>query len=301
MPYICKKFTPAQLAATARLFSSAVLQELARKGESPLLSRLVKESNLADFLIESSPLADIFDLAFSILKKKAYRHEYVYKAAIAHKLLLGKHSIRTASMLSEFRVGNCKADVAILNGTSTVYEIKSERDNLDRLQSQVSAYRTVFAKVNIITGSNHVASIFNIVPEDVGILVLNDRYKISTVREAEDNPSRVDPAAIFNSLSTNESIKALKLLGFEIPDLPNTKLHKALGDLFKTIDPASAHNAMVKVLKNTRSLLPLSELLESLPSSLRAAALSTPLRQKDHARLLEAVEKPLKDALRWAW
>lgn len=45
---------------------------------------------------------------------------------IANKILLGKHSLNTSHMLSEFRVGYNKADVVIINGTSSVYEIKSE-------------------------------------------------------------------------------------------------------------------------------------------------------------------------------
>lgn len=300
MPYSRQALTTSQLAATARLFSAAVVQELAKKGASPLFSRLVQESGLISPESESLTIGTAFDLAFVTLKKKAHRHEYVYKAAITHKLLFGTHSIRTASMLTEFRVGGCKADVAILNGTSTVYEIKSERDNLDRLTSQISAYRKFFARVNIITGENHTQSVINLVPDDVGILVLSDRFRISTVREAENNPSRVDPGEIFKSLNKSESVKVLNMLGIEEPKVPNTQLHRALAEIFEDLDPASVHNAMVKTLKETRSLLPLESLLNSLPNSLRAIALSTPLRQKDHARLLEAVEKPLKEALSWA-
>ncbi|MEI9986083.1 MAG: sce7726 family protein [Aliidongia sp.] len=53
--------------------------------------------------------------------------------SVTQKILMGKHSLRTASMLNEFRAGSCKADLVILNGTATVYEIKSERDSLTRL------------------------------------------------------------------------------------------------------------------------------------------------------------------------
>jgi len=175
-----------QLASVARLFSSSVLQEAARLGKSPLFSRLAKASNLVETISPTDPVRNLFDVAFSLLKRKHYRHEYVYKAAITHKVLLGVHSLQTASMLTEFRVGSCKADVAILNGTSTVYEIKSERDKLDRLEAQVSAYRQVFAKVNIITGKNHLKAVLASVPPDVGVLLLTDRFKISTVREAID-------------------------------------------------------------------------------------------------------------------
>jgi hypothetical protein len=63
-----------------------------------------------------------------VLKRSGLRDKYVYKAALTQRVLMGKHSLRTACMLSEFRVGDRKADITILNGTTTVYEIKSDRD-----------------------------------------------------------------------------------------------------------------------------------------------------------------------------
>lgn len=75
-------------------------------------------------------VGDVFDQAFEILKVAGQRDEYIYRAAISQKILMGTHSLRTASMLNEFRAGSSKADLVILNGTATVYEIKSERIRL---------------------------------------------------------------------------------------------------------------------------------------------------------------------------
>lgn len=295
-----RSLSPSQLAAAAKLFSSAVIQDLAKKGRSSLFSRLIAESGMAGVVSNNAPIGTLFDSIFRLLRRESYRHEYAYKAAITHKQLLGVHSLRTASMLTEFRVASCKADVAILNGTSTVYEIKSERDKLDRLSAQIDAYRQVFARVNIITGENHLDAILNSIPGDVGVLLLNRQFKITTVRDAINDPSRVNPVTIFESLHRGESIKILQMLGFEVPELPNTQLHAALKNLFKKLDPAETHRCMVQVLKETRSLLPLAELIDQLPRSLQAAAISTPLRKQDHSRLLEAVRTTKEDALRWA-
>lgn len=289
-----------QLAAVARLFSSTVIQEVARKGKSPLFSRLAVESGLAKTVPQTEPVRSLFDAAFSLLKRKDYRNEYVYKAAITHKVLLGAHSLQTASMLTEFRVGSCKADIAILNGTSTVYEIKSERDKLDRLQAQVSAYRQAFAKVNIITGENHLKAVLASVPADVGVLLLTDRFQISTVREAVDSAAGVIPEVIFNSLQLHEAQQILESQEIVLPEVPNTKRYQLLRERFTRLDPHQAHTGMVKVLKETRSLQPLTGLVEVLPSSLRAAAFSTHLRQRDHGRLRAAMDVPLSEALNWA-
>ncbi len=289
-----------QLSAADRLFSSTVIQEMARKGRSPIFSRLLKQIDLDSSIVDSRLVRDIFDSIFGLLTMESYRHEYTYKTAITHKLFLGVHSINTASMLTEFRVGNNKADVVILNGTASAYEIKSERDNLDRLQQQIESYRQVFARVNVITSLNHLDEIKDSIEADVGIMILNKNYAISVVRKAENNPERIDTGAVFDSIQLHESKRILQLLGVEIPILPNTQQHSVLREIFKTLPPEMVHAHMIRVLKESRSLLPMKELLSSLPKSLQAAVLSTPLRQKDHHRILSAVDTPIREALSWA-
>jgi hypothetical protein len=288
-----------QLAAISRLFSSSLIREMAQKGKSPLFARLANQSLLLGSFPASERVYGFFDAAFSLLKREGYRHEYIYKAALTHKVLLGKHSLHTASMLTEFRVGECKADLAILNGTATVYEVKSERDSLSRLERQINAYATVFARVYVIAAENHVDAVFSLVPEDVGILCLNSRHQISTLREAADRPERTSPAAIFDSIRTEEARMILLSQGVSIPAVPNTVLNSALRQLFIKLDARKAHDGMVQVLKKTRNLLSLSELVAQLPHSLQTAALSIPLRKTDHTRLVAAVNTRLEDAMDW--
>jgi hypothetical protein len=289
-----------QLSAISRLFSSGVLREMARRGRSPLFARLADESLLMRSFAPSDRVHHLFDSAFSVLKKKAHRHEYIYKAALTHKILLGAHSLQTASMMTEFRVGECKADLAILNGTATVYEIKSERDSLTRLERQLRAYKQVFAKIYVIAGENHIDAIFNSVSSDVGVMRLSNRHQISTLREAIDQPERTSPAAIFDSIRLSEAKKILELNGISTPHLPNTELHSALRSLFVMLSPTTAHGGMVQVLKKTRNLLPLADLIKKLPTSLQPAAMSIPLRKADHERLFKAVNTRLCDAQEWA-
>ena len=155
--------TSEQLAAISRLFSSSLIREMARTGKSPLFARLASQSLSLTSVSMASKVCKFFDAAFSLLKREGYRDEYIYKAALTHNILLGKHNLNTASMLTEFRVGECKADVAILNGTATVYEIKSERDSLTRLERQVAAYSKVFAKVYVIAAESHTDAVLNLV------------------------------------------------------------------------------------------------------------------------------------------
>jgi hypothetical protein len=269
-------------------------------GKSPLFARLASKSLLVDSFYEKQPVYTLFDKAFDLLEREGYRHEYIYKAALTQKILLGRHSLQTAAMLSEFRVGQCKADVVILNGTSTVYEVKSERDSLSRLERQVAEYRRVFARVYVIAAEKHVPAVTASVPEDVGVMRLNSRYQISTLREAIDRADRTSPSAIFDSIRVLEARLILRSRGLLVPVVPNTQLHSVVRKLFIDLPPRDAHDGMVEVLRKTRSLLPLSALVAQLPRSLHTAALSVPLRRLDHERLVTAVNTRLKDAMGWS-
>ncbi len=293
-------YSASQLSALTRLFSAAVFRELAKKGRSGLFRRLVDQTNLGGRCASDATVGDTFDSAFDILKIAGQRDEYIYRAAISHKILMGTHSLQTASMLNEFRAGACKADLVILNGTATVYEIKSERDSLTRLANQVENYKRVFAKVNVIASEGHVEGVLATVPDDVGVMCLSRRYRISTVREAIDCPERICPVTVFESLRSAEAVAILKTLGVPVPQVPNTQRHTALRALFADLDPTTLHVEMVRTLKRTRNLAPLGELVDQLPASLQAAALAIPVRRADHDRLVAAVGTPLRAAMAWS-
>lgn len=287
------------VSAISRLFSSSVIKELARKGKSPLFSRLINEAGILISGNSCDKVGDIFEEAFSILKKKDNRHEYVYKSALTQNVLLGRHSLNTASMLTEFRIEECKADVVILNGTGTVYEIKSERDSLSRLSKQISAYRNVFAKVYVIAGENHVQAVSESVPEDVGIKVLSSGYNISEIRDAKELPERTKSSSIFDSIRISEAKLILKRACVECPDVPNTEQYAVYKEVFSKLPSQTAHEGMVHVLKSTRTLLPLKQVISDLPMSLRSAVLTTPLRKLDQQKLIDAVNTPVEEALQW--
>merc|ERR1711879_254403 len=232
-------------------FSPRIIQDLSKKGKSKTLSRIALEAQNVGLIQNPDTVEDFFEASYKLLQKESFRHEYMYKSAIAQKILMGVHSLKTAVMINEFRVCNNKADCVIFNGTSTVYEIKTERDTVARLKQQVESYRKVFASVNVISGKNHLEKVLDIIPEDVGVLVLSDRNQISTMRKSLDNPARTDVESIFNAIRIDEAKKILRSYGFEIPDVPNTRMYGCLLNLFRELDSISAHNGMVDVLRTT--------------------------------------------------
>lgn len=281
-----------QIVAATRLFSSGVLTKLAKTGDLKDVAALCHAAGIRVSPESTETVGAAFDSAFSLLKIKGLRSEYVYKAALTHNVLLGIHSLATASMASEFRVGTSKADVVIFNGTSTVYEIKSERDNLTRVERQIQDYRKVFANVNVICSPVHAIMVEKILPADVGILTLTRWNRITTIRNSRDRASELCPKTIFESLTNLEVTTILRICGAEIPDVPNIRLRRELQREFLKIDPLQLHMAMVKTLKKTRSSEKLKSVLHNLPKSVMPAAMNLRLKQVERERLIEIMRLP---------
>jgi hypothetical protein len=152
----------------------------------------------------------------------------------------------------------------------------------------------------VIAGENHVESVLDATPSDVGVMSLSRRYQITTRREARNEPGRIQPLSVFETLRTNEAKDLLVYLGLPVPSVPNTLLRSELRKAFATLRPEAAHEGMLHTLKRTRDMKSLATLVERLPDSLHAAALSVPMRRRDHDTLVGAVNTPIKQALAWA-
>ncbi len=273
----------------ARFFSSGVLRELAHTGHSATAGRLWKH-HLIEQYGATTPLGEFYDAIFQRLIRE-YRHEYIYKNAIAEKILLGKHNLNTAFMLTEFCADDCKADAVVLNGTSHVYEIKSEMDSFERLDRQLAAYRKMFDFITVITTERLFTAVEARIPPEVGIRVLAEgkyQFKMHGCRrEAISNKTHVDPIVIFNSLQRQEYLGIIKKeFGVSLSHLPNTQIYGEAKKLFGRLSPETAHDSMVEMLKKRKQTRRLVDFIMEVPASLKAASLSIRLTNEDRNRFL---------------
>lgn len=281
----------------ARFFSSGLLRELAHTGHSAIATRLALECRAFDQFGPGMAVGEFYDAIFKRLTRE-YRHEYIYKNAIAEKILLGKHNLNTAFMLMEFRVDDCKADAVVLNGTSHVYEIKSEMDSFERLDRQLAAYRKMFDFITVITTERLYKSVEERISREVGIMVLADGgYQFKTKkcrREAISNKGNVEPVVIFNSLQRREYLKIIKeAFGVSFAHLPNTQIYSEAKVYFKKLAPEAAHDAMVEALKYRRDTRKVSDFVADVPNSLKAASLSIRLTNEDRTRFVNILHKDI--------
>lgn len=80
--------------------------------------------------------------------------------------------------------GTARIDLAVINGVMHGYEIKSDRDTLDRLPEQMKEYNDVFDKMTLVVGKKHLYHAINIIPEWWGVtLAKNDTDGVVVFQE----------------------------------------------------------------------------------------------------------------------
>lgn len=284
-------------AGLARFFQSGVLNDLVRKGYSAFFNEVVSVSGISKAIGKKTTLRDFLQTVYGHLCIN-YRNEYIYKNAIANNILLGTHSLNSSFMLTEFRVADCKADVVVINGTSNVYEIKSEFDSVERLNRQIAAYEKVFDMIHIITSPSQVKKVVDYVPGHIGIMSLSKRNSISTVRDAQSRKEQVSPENIFDSLRQPEYSAIIKEHYGYVPDVPNTQAFKVCRELFGKLPPEVAHDSMVKSLKKRGKCRLLKEFIETSPECLRAYTLNSGLNVKEFIRFKDVLNAKVVSFIR---
>ena len=219
----------------AKFFSRSIIEELLYKKEPKYIIQSLKHSKCAerDDLLKLK-FRDMFNLIYKQLVAN-YRCEYIYKNEILfHEILSDKHS-QKATLLTELNVGKSKADLVVINGTTTVYEIKTELDSTARLEGQLSDYIQVFDRVNVITCESKVKNIEKIINSDsrfqnVGIYLLLTQphtRELNVFKESFSSIEFLDKSKMFSTLNYSEIRKHLPGYTKEyFLSLPNIEAHK---------------------------------------------------------------------------
>lgn len=138
-------------------------------------------------------------------------------------------------VIDELGLAHAKSriDVAVINGCIHGYEIKSGKDTLDRLATQIGIYRQTLQKLTFVAAPKHVEVIMTHAPGWCGVIAAEQgpRGAISfhVVRNAAANPD-IDPVMMAHLLWRDEVIHLLGRAGYAPKDLrrPRKQLYELL-------------------------------------------------------------------------
>ncbi|WP_348995593.1 sce7726 family protein [Achromobacter sp. HNDS-1] len=151
-----------------------------------------------------------------------------------------------ARLLSELCVAQFarRADVVLVNGHLSAFEIKGERDKLDRLPGQIATYLQHFERVTVVCAARHTAAVLKIAAESVGVWEARETG-FETLREAAPcAPLSLEawlsylPVKVLTELLTKFGVK------------PSGRRREHLLDAAVALPIAEVRNAALRYLKS---------------------------------------------------
>lgn len=188
---------------------------------------------------------------------ESYRNEYFYKNTLLNKLLLGRHSLNTTTALTQIPICKSKADFILINGKAIVYEIKTELDKFDRLETQLRDYYKAFSQVCVVTSECQYDRAVELLKDSpVGIYVLNKENKLSMKfrKEPIEDTSKLDYTAIFKVLRKNEHEEILLSYFGKLPTAPQAFYYDECLKQFSQIPITHAYKMALKQLKKRNKI-----------------------------------------------
>jgi hypothetical protein len=280
-----------KLRSYANILSNSTFDKLVRLNDYKYLH--LKLSKFDKDLISHTNFTykEYFEHIFSTLQNN-YRNEYVYKNFIINKILLGKYNLETTTAINEFKINTSIADLVLLNGTSKVFEIKTELDSPDRLDNQLKQYKKVFKEINLVTHHSIINKYLKKVSDDIGIIVLTNRFTLKTLREAKVNID-LDNSTIMKCLRKSEySNIILKYFG-ELPSVTDFRFYKTCNDLICKIPSMVLHDMMLEEIKN-RNLKERDLFSSSLiPKEIKHICLCLDFNKHEYKRLCEILSNKI--------
>lgn len=269
----------------ARIFNRSTFLALANGEDPKHVFSKIDTAKLPDFV---QTVGDLFRIAFESTRK-SYRNEYIYKTAITNKVVFGRHSPRTTTVCVELPVGGSIADIAIYNGTSTAYEIKTELDTPRRLISQTSDYLRAFEYTYIVTHPNLAERYAENAHPYLGVMSVSSQGTLKKIKTASSNLENIDSNTIFRILRKSEFIAAAERVSGESVNLANGLIREHCQKIFVNLDIAEAHKIYVDTLKRRTTSADFALFLKSLPEHLRVLGYATPLSKSQRLRFVSSL------------
>jgi hypothetical protein len=115
--------------------------------------------------------------------------------------------------------GVARVDVAVLNGSFSGYELKSDHDSLTRLPGQIAAYSSVLDFASVVCTRRHLAAVRATLPRWWGLMEAStsadDEVLLKAWRRPRPNPT-IDRFSLAQLLWRDEALEELAARGLDI-------------------------------------------------------------------------------------
>ncbi len=220
-----------------------------------------------------------------------YQNEYVLKNSFLNNLLIKEISDSDSKVFSEYRVGKAVADLALFNGNSRAYEIKTELDTDSRLATQLANYKKAFNQIYLIIPESKLSG-YNKYDHGIGLITFSSNgSKNFTVQREAVNRIEIDVETLMQSLHSHE-YKAIvwKYFG-SMPEMTSFTQFKVCMALMKQIPIEELNTLFIEQMKNRNSKVALST---RYYKEFNQLYLALKMSKSESKRLIQTLKTPLK-------
>jgi hypothetical protein len=275
----------------SKLFSSAKFNKLLKKEDISFLT-----SNISAYdkqVFESAEFHSYMYYVKYVYNElvKYYRNEYIFKNSLINQLLLKKYGLENTTAINEFRVGKSIADLALFNGNSKVFEVKTGLDNDSRLNNQLRDYYNVFNECYIVTEKSQIDK-YAWENCGTGLILLKDDHNgisLKKVRDAKINEN-LDNEVIMRSLRTDEYKKIVFQYYGYLPKMNSFNMYDICKELIMEIPTDELSKLFVQQMKMRKSAY---SYIDQVDSELRQLVLSMNLPFSKYEKMKTLLNKTL--------
>lgn len=220
-----------------------------------------------------------------------YRCEYVYKNELIGHIIRQYKKTNTVAF-NEFKVGDSIVDIALFNGESKAFEIKTEFDSPRRLEKQMGDYRKVFEKCYVVVPTEEIEDYSRCIDEEVGLLSLSKKsggVTFQVCREAIPNET-IDSDVLITCLRTKEYQQIIRDYYGDLPKVPDYEMYSECKKMMRAIPGKILRIALLELMKKRKKDM---LVLKNVPKELRQICLSMNLLPKDIDVLANRLEMKL--------
>lgn len=263
-----------------RFFTQYVFNDLVVNHMNGTYCTVVKRY-LKDEQVEKN--GEIISQIYKYMSKN-YRNEYFYQNTLLNKLLLGRHSLNTTTALTQIPIGKSKADFIMINGKAVVYEIKTELDSFDRLNSQLNDYFKAFNHVCVVTGENNYEKLSILLENTpVGICILSNRNTLQFRKEPAENNDNLSHEVLFKVLRKKEFEEIIKIQYGNLPNTTPAFHYDECFKLFSEIPMPILYPMVLRQLKRRNRII--KEFYANVPFELKSLMYFYNAKEKDYVDL----------------
>lgn len=238
-------------------------------------------------------LQDLLTHAHEVLLNN-YRHEYLYKSKLLNDFILKNYSLEDTIILDEFRINESIADIALVNGTNKIFEIKTELDSLDRFPSQISDYYKAFSEVYLVIHHSQYSKYIEKVDDKVGVIALTGNFELQELRKAVPEDQYLDISCMMASLRKPEYLKLVQNLAGFIPDATPVYLYSECLRVLLEFTTKEVQLAYHKILKQRISSEKNIKVTEGVfPNYINYSYYSQNISKKSYLTLINNLSKKI--------